>query len=279
MNHAELFNKFNNLIKIKTGGQKVVYSGYSPSGEKIALKLISNVDDKRVLQEISILNDLHIDNIPIIIESGIVKDDGIDSEYLYIVEKFIDGISLRDWLKNGNKADISLVYKILYALIEIEIELEKRKILHRDINPNNIILGADDNIYLIDFGLAKISDNTSLTKTIAMNGPCTPGYAPFEQFANKKSLQDVRTDLFQIGVTVYEVYNGKNPFLEDVDSPYEALSKTVYLTPPTLEIEGDNNGLLSNFINMLMAKNQSQRPNSAFDAMRYLKVIEKDLSL
>ena len=121
-------------------------------------------------------------------------------------------------INTKNVANLKFAYTLLEALLSAEIELENNQILHRDINPNNIILGKDGLIYLIDFGLAKIIGGLSLTQTAAVHGPFTPGYAPHEQFANIKLSQDVRTDLFQIGITVYECCVGSNPFVKPNES-------------------------------------------------------------
>ena len=188
-------------------------------------------------------------------------------------------MSLRDWLSSGNKFDLKKAFEILYTLLEIEVILEKSQILHRDINPNNIILGSSGRVYLIDFGLAKNLDGLSLTRTAAAHGPFTPGYAPHEQFANMKLDQDVRTDLFQIGVTIYEGCNGKNPFVEPNETPFQIMSRTMNTIPPLLDLYGDTKGMFSQFINMLMAKNNSQRPDTAADAMRYLNAIKSTLEL
>ncbi len=279
MTVKELISRFNVIEKPKKGGQKIVYKAIDTQGNTVALKIIRDEADPRVLQEIDIVKKLHLGNIPKILESGLVTDETINENVLYIVEQYIDGISLRDWLNKNNTADITSAYKLLRTLISIEIILEENHILHRDINPNNIILGSDNNIYLIDFGLAKKLGGTSLTQTAAVHGPFTPGYAPHEQFANLKLQQDVRTDLFQIGVTTYEYCTGKNPFVAPNDTLQDVMNRTMTLVVPPLRLDGDNRGSFAQFINMLMAKNQSQRPSSASDAMRYLKAITPMLDL
>lgn len=279
MNIAELKKQFASIDKLKKGGQKIVYKALDAGGQTIALKIVGNVTDPRVLQEIEILKELDLPNIPKIIDSGIVTDEAVNEEALYIVEQFITGVSLRDWLNAGNKYSLSLAFNVLHTLLTIEIELEKKKILHRDINPNNIILGENGVVYLIDFGLAKRIDGTSITQTAAAHGPFTPGYAPHEQFANIKLSQDVRTDLFQIGVTIYECCTGNNPFVKPNETIYQIMSKTMTLMPPLLVLDGDTKGMFAQFVNMLMAKNQSQRPDTAVDALRYLTAIQSTLEL
>lgn len=98
----ELKQRYTSIEKIKRGGQKVVYKAITSEGIIVALKIISNVSDLRVLQEIEIVRQLSLSNIPRIQETGIVLDEIVGEEALYIIEEFIEGISLRDWLSSGN---------------------------------------------------------------------------------------------------------------------------------------------------------------------------------
>lgn len=279
MTISELKSRFSSIERIKKGGQKVVYKATSHDGEIVALKIISNATDPRVLQEISLVKTLSMPCVPQIIESGLVTDEAVSEDALYIIEQYVDGLSLRDWINAKNSANLQFAYTLLEALLSAEIELENNQILHRDINPNNIILGEDGIIYLIDFGLAKIIGGSSLTQTAAAHGPFTPGYAPHEQFANIKLSQDVRTDLFQIGITVYECCVGSNPFVKPNETVFQIMSRTMTMMPPLLDLPGDTKGQFAQFVNMLMAKNQSQRPDTAMDAMRYLKAIRSTLEM
>lgn len=279
MTVSELKKGFVSIDRVKKGGQKIVYKATRPDSSIVALKVISNATDPRVLQEIEVVKKLSLRNIPRILEHGVAHDELIDEDVLYIIEEFVDGVSMRDYLCAGNKMDLTYAHKLLKALLEIEVQLEESRILHRDINPNNIILGRDGDIYLIDFGLAKNLDGSSLTVTAAAHGPFTPGYAPHEQFTNMKLAQDVRTDLFQIGITTYEGCNGKNPFIKPNETPFQIMSRTMTMIPPSLILDGDTQGMFAQFVNMLMAKNQSQRPDTAKDAMRYLNAITPTLKL
>lgn len=278
MNKNELMARFSDITRIKKGGQKIVYKA-KLEGTIVALKIINDATDRRVQQEITLVNSLNLNNVPHIIESGVVYDDSISEDVLYIIEEYLDGISLRYWLNSGNRFNLKQAYDVLHTILDIEIELEKNGILHRDINPNNIILAKDGNTYLIDFGLAKDLNGASLTLTAANYGPFTPGYAPQEQFSNLKNSQDVRTDLFSIGVTIYEACTGRNPFRKENDVFVDILTKTANLIPPRLTLSGDKLGYFSQYINMMMAKSQSQRPNTAVDAKRYLEAIKDSLEL
>lgn len=279
MNKKDFIAQFKSIEKIKKGGQKIVYKAEEQNGNLVALKIIYNANDPRIIQEIEILNNLKIKNVPHIIATGYITDESSQDEALYIIEDYIQGKSLRDMLSDGNKFDLESLYLIFKSLLIIEVELEKNHLLHRDINPNNIMIGTNGEVHLIDFGLAKNLNGKSITDTNALNGPFTPGYAPNEQIANKRMDQDVRTDLFQIGVTLYECYTGINPFVNKNDNICDIIYKTATYSPPQLTIKGDTHGQFSQLIGMLMAKNPSQRPDSAEAALRYLVSISKMIGL
>ena len=125
MDIIELKNRFTDVKKIKKGGQKIVYKA-TYDDKTIALKINSDASDPRVLQEIDVVKNIKINNIPNIIESGKAYDASINEYVLYIIEEYIEGISLRDWLNSGNRFNLSMAYGVLSTLIDIEVELEIR---------------------------------------------------------------------------------------------------------------------------------------------------------
>ncbi len=279
LNKKDFINRFTNLSRVKKGGQKVVYKAME-NGRWVAVKLIYNSDDPRILQEIEIVQNMNIRNVPHILEKGYITDESSGEQALYIIEEFIIGNSLRDLLNQGKKFNLTEAYKLLEELLLIEIELENSSLLHRDINPNNIMIdNASGSVHLIDFGLAKILNGKQITCSNAINGPFTPGYAPNEQIANKRMEQDVRTDLYQIGVTIYEMCSGINPFVEQGDNVLEIVYKTITVSPAYLKLNGDKNGLFAQLINIMMAKSPSQRPDTAQKALSYLRAIKSSLEL
>ena len=271
-----LISQFDKCTRIGKGGQKTVFK-VEKGSEVYALKIILSINDPRINQEISILQKVRISNVPRIIQTGIIEDDLTHDPILFILEDFINGRSLREELQLNKTVSTDQACRILESLLETEIELEKEGIVHRDIKPDNIILAHDGNIFLIDFGIAKILGNTSFTQTGAINGPCTPGYAPAELAFNVKSQQDVRTDLFQIGVTVYEALSGSNPFRRGAKNPNEVFNNTRTLLPPQISIIGDTKGQFFQYLQMLMAKNPSQRPRNAEEAFRYFSAISSTI--
>lgn len=277
MNLKEYMGQFDSCVRIGKGGQKTVYRA-EKGGKSYALKIVQVPDNPRIKQEITILSTLDITGVPKVFDHGTVIDDVSNDTVLYILEEYIDGESLRTILSREKIIETGLAINILNTLLAIEIQLEEQAILHRDIKPDNIIVGSSGDIYLIDFGIAKILGESSLTRTADANGPCTPAYAPWELAANLKRQQDVRTDLYQIGVTIYESLAGGNPFAAGARNRQEMMIRGRTIIPASLHIKGDSQGQLMQYISMLMAKNPSQRPKSASDAKRYFDAIRSSIN-
>ena len=139
------------------------------------------------------------------------------------------------------------------------------------------MISNKDSFFILDFGIARMLDEKSLTATAARFGPATLGYAAPEQFNNIKKQIDSRTDLFSIGIVIYECITGINPLMENTLSPFEIIAKMDDFTIKKLEIKNDKDGSLSNFIDVLMQKWPSRRPRNANEALRWFKEIKNNL--
>jgi eukaryotic-like serine/threonine-protein kinase len=257
-------------------GQKIFYK-VQKGGKKYALKIIKGANDVRVQQEIDILRNIQIPFVPTVFETGEVYDQSIGINRMYILEDLINGITLKDLLASGVRFNLRKAYGLLNELLKIEVALENKGIIHRDIKPGNIIIDEKGQAWLIDFGIAKILGEDSLTQTNAIQGVYTPGYAPFGQIMNERSEIDVRQDLYAIGVTVYESVTGKNPFITGAKSQGDIILRTQTFIPTSLSFSGDTSVQFSRFIDMLIAKNNSQRPSTANKALQYLNAIHDTL--
>ena len=114
-----------------------------------------------------------------------------------------------------------------------------------------------------------------MTRTGAMMGPHTPGYAAPEQFNNLKKEIDSRADIFSLGVVTYECITGKNPFREGSINALEALQKTETITPVKYSIKADTQSQFMQLLGALMGKSPSRRPRTDKQAIDRLKVAKK----
>lgn len=231
--------------------------------------------DARSQREIDISTETEFDCVPKIYETGHVTYVGSDT--LYVIEQRVDGEELRNRLIRGNSFSLKEAVDFLEQGLVFIKQLEDKKIVHRDIKPENIIVSADGKVYFLDFGIARVLGVPSLTKTEALMGPHTPGYAAPEQFNNLKSDIDSRADLFSIGVVTYECLSGKNPFSEGAVSHLDILQRTETITPVTFQIPGDTQQQFMGLLSSLMGKFPSRRPKNATQALNWLTAAKPTL--
>jgi len=205
----EMKASLQSVVQLARGGQKVVFSATHPKYGGIVVKLFFKIN-ARSQREIDISESLTFDCIQVIYETGHVQYEGIET--LYVIEQRVDGEELRDKLVRGDRFPLKDAVSFLEQGLSFIQKLEEQNIVHRDIKPENIIVSPQGKAFFLDFGIARILGMPSLTKTNAVAGPHTPGYAAPEQFNNLKGEIDSRSDLFSIGVVTYECITGMNPW-------------------------------------------------------------------
>ena len=263
----EMKASLQNVAQLARGGQKVVFSAIHPQYGDIVIKLFFKMD-ARSQREIDITESIAFDCVPLIYETGHILYEGTDT--LYVVEQRIDGEELREKLLRGDRFSLKEAVDFLEQGLVFIRQLEGKSIVHRDIKPENIIVSSQGKVYFLDFGIARILGVPSLTKTNAIAGPHTPGYAAPEQFNNLKSDIDSRADLFSLGVVTYECVSGVNPFSEGATSHLDILQRTETITPATFQIPGDTQQQFMGLLSSLMGKYPSRRPNNAEQALNWL---------
>lgn len=135
---------------------------------------------------------------------AIKEDDG----KLYVIEEYIDGITLDKWLETPDLTNYRKKQILKEILLGIEfLHKAKPQIIHRDIKAKNIMLTKDENVKIIDYDAARIY-NPNLTKDTVLMG--TPGNAAPEQYGFSQS--DVRTDIYAIGVLINQMFPDYNRY-------------------------------------------------------------------
>lgn len=263
-----------NPIVLKEAGQKVVYKATSDEFGAVAVKVIKpNQNTDRIFREIDI-----IQNKPDIKTSKIYKYDTLtcdEIEYLYIIEEFIDGGNLRDYLEELGTIPFEEVCKFLQTMLDTINILEKSSIVHRDIKPENIMRTVDGEFILIDFGIARDLSKTSLTATSSPRGPATTIYAPIEQIDNDKKSIDSRTDLYSVCLVAYEMICGSNPFVDGCQNELQVIRKIDKGIFKYLEDKYFDEML--EFIHTNMNRHKTRRSNSAKEAKEWFDDIYKKL--
>ena len=194
---------------LSSGGQKVVYAVAHPTYGPTVLKLGASSSARvleRISREVDTLVDLDSPWYPKLYEFTV-----LNGRRFLILEERIDGGTLAE---NGDRFYTPLAATQLMLDIATALnELWKRKIVHRDIKPHNIMITRDGQPRIIDLGIARLLSLDSLTVTAAPWGPCTPSYASPEQLENRKDEINHRSDQFNLGILFAELLlKGRHPF-------------------------------------------------------------------
>jgi serine/threonine-protein kinase len=136
-----------------------------------------------------------------------IYDAGEDQDINYIAMELLDGYDLKKWCEKGNLRPVAEVLETVAKVAEALDYAHEQGVVHRDIKPANIMMLKSGVAKITDFGIARITDQ-SKTATGTVLG--TPSYMSPEQLAGKKV--DGRSDLFSLGVCLYEFLTGEKPF-------------------------------------------------------------------
>jgi len=142
---------------------------------------------------------------------GVVKTyDGEQRSRVYMVIEWVNGRLLRSILNQEDKLPIDRAMKLTLGICEALDYMHKHGVVHRDLKPENIMVDEEDNIKLIDFGIAMKEDARRLT----FAGPSpmlgTPDYISPEQVKGQRG--DQRSDIYALGIMLYEMLTGQTPF-------------------------------------------------------------------
>jgi serine/threonine protein kinase/WD40 repeat protein len=192
-----------------------------------------------------------------------VADDG---PVPYLVMECVSGVSLEAKLQQSGTLDLPAILRIGMQIASGLAAAHKQGLVHRDVKPGNILLeNGVERVKITDFGLARAADDAAITRMGEVAG--TPQYMSPEQ-AQGLSL-DARSDLFSLGSVLYAMGTGRSPFR--AESTVAALRRVCDDTPrPIQEINGDIPNWLAEIINRLLAKQPSDRFQTATEVAELL---------
>ncbi len=202
-----LYNRYRILDILGRGGMGSVYHAIDESlGVEVAVKenlFVTEEYEKQFRLEAVILASLRHPNLPRVTDHFTIEGQG-----QYLVMDYIEGRDLRHIMETGPLPEDEAV-RIGIAVCDAlnYLHNHKRPVLHRDIKPGNVRIAPDGHVYLVDFGLAKMSnlDEHTMSGARAM----TPGYSPPEQYGTSRT--DARTDVYSLGATLYAALTGFIP--------------------------------------------------------------------
>jgi serine/threonine protein kinase len=195
--------------KLGAGGMGVVYRAvHQRLGQARAIKVlpVAYANDELFLQrferEAKLASELRHPNIVMIFD--IAEEKGVN----YIVMELLDGRSLHDVIRDDGPLPVERAIAMLGQLAEALDFAHQRGVVHRDVKPGNALIGAQDHVTLVDFGIARAAEGTRLTEANSRVG--TAEYMAPETISEGESGPG--TDLYALGVIAYEMLTGRVPF-------------------------------------------------------------------
>lgn len=251
--------KYQILKLLGKGAMGLVYLGRDPAIERlVAVKIIANLgtefgEKKEVLQrfinEARSAGRLRHPNIITIFDAN------IESNLAYIVMDYVQGKGLDQILKEQGKIHPQNVLFYLKQLASA-LDLAKEKgVLHRDIKPSNMMVDVQEQVYLLDFGVASLSDQIVSSKSVVG----TPAYMSPEQILNRPL--DHRSDLFSFAIVAFQLFSGTRPFPGD---NYQEVLYNIVNNPPLSATDfSDVPASIDDVFAKALAKNRDDRYQTA----------------
>lgn len=215
-------DKYEIIEEVGHGGMAVVYRGHDTVLEReVAVKVLHpHLADReesraRLQREALAVAKLRHDNILEIFDYS-----GTQTDESYIVTEFIHGPTMREWVDDSLDPRPTIAAMIVHRLCLALCEAHRSGIVHRDIKPENVMIRQQDGaLKLMDFGIAQILDDQKLTLTGQLIG--SPAYMAPELISGRPL--DQRTDLFSLGILLYQLATGQLPF--SGRNPHEVLNR------------------------------------------------------
>ncbi|MCK5707680.1 MAG: serine/threonine protein kinase [Candidatus Aureabacteria bacterium] len=258
------------IRKIGEGGMGIVYEAEQLSlGRKVALKLLSSQFvkerdyEERFIREARSAARINHSNVVQIYNTG--KEDN----NLYLVMEYVDGETLQKKILDNPLISPKEMALIMKSIAEALFQAEKRKIVHRDMKPSNIMVTSAGVLKVMDFGLAKAIDtHSTLTGTGKLLG--TPYYMSPEQI-NGADV-DSRSDIYSTGVILYFMLTKKKPFKGDL---YTVIQQHLNTSRPDPK---DLNPDTPDFLRRIYFKMTKVKPEDRFQSFKdVVKELDKNL--
>jgi serine/threonine protein kinase len=229
---GQIINGFELKRLLGVGGMSEVWYAENEIGKPAAVKILNqNLSSnpqivERFHNEALVMVKLSHFNIRQVYSYGYIGN------HHCIVMEYLEGDDLSDLMKAGRRFSQDELQLWWNQIVSALNYTHKQGIVHRDIKPSNLFLDQEGNIKLLDFGIAKIMENSSLTQTGSMMG--TLMYMSPEQVKDSKTI-DYHTDIYSLAVTFVNLLTGKKPYDVDTTSDFEIRERIVY-TPLDLSV-------------------------------------------
>jgi serine/threonine protein kinase len=265
--------KYRIVARLGRGGMAEVYKAYQPGLDRyVGIKVLHG----HLLEDQDFINRFEREAL----ETGKLRHPNIvqvldfdrENEVYYMAMEFIDGPTLKDELKARKAAnqpftlqETARIFMALCSAIDYA-HTRPRPMVHRDIKPANVMINQEGNVVLTDFGIARIVGGTQFTQTGALSG--TPAYMSPEQGQGERG--DKRSDIYSLGVMLYEIVTGIVPF--EADTPFAVIMKHISeKLPLPSKVNPDIPESVERVVLKAMSKSPEDRYQTAGEMARALR--------
>ena len=251
----QTFGRYEVVSEIGKGAMGVVYKARDPMLDRmVAVKTIlmaggDKEDEQRFYQEAKAAGGLNHPNIITIFDIG--KAENV----AYMAMELLDGVELRQQMSGGKSVTVEQAIDVGIGVAEGLAYAHAYGVVHRDVKPSNIMILRDKRIKIMDFGIARMRESDIRTQTGMVLG--SPRYMSPEQALGKRV--DTRSDIFSLGVIIYEMIAGRPPFTgSDVNA---IIYQTVNVQPPP---PSTFNAKAPEMIDFIIAKALAKSPDERY---------------
>ncbi len=222
---------YGSLIEIARGGQGVVYRAVQLSTRRpVALKVLRDIaprDDerRRFEREVDLAASLRHPNIVAIYDSGATADGRP-----FLVMEFVEGSAIDDHLRAGGDPPVRGALALLAQVCDAVAHAHQRGVIHRDIKPSNIRVDTEGHARVLDFGLARAAGDRAMTFSVSGRFVGSLPWASPEQAEGRSADTDTRSDVYALGVVLYQLLTGGFPY--DVEGSMRTSLEQIVSAPP-----------------------------------------------
>lgn len=252
---------YHKLRQIARGAMGIIFKGERRSdNQTVALKVLplQTVTDKQDIERFK----REIETITSLVHPNIVRvfDFGQEEDFYYYVMEYLDGRSLRELIHDRGHLGPYHGVEIVRDASRGVAYAHQHGVIHRDLKPSNVMICRDGQVKIVDFGLAFHKTSQILTATGISLG--TPAYMSPEQIEGGRNEITERSDIYSMGVTLYETLTGQRPF--EGDNQYDVMKRVLFDQPRKAIVA---NPALPEGISNVIARAMARSPNDRHPRM------------
>jgi eukaryotic-like serine/threonine-protein kinase len=259
--YPSALGEYHKLKQIARGAMGIIFKGERrKDGTVVALKVLplQNVTEREDIERFK----REIETITGLVHPNIVRvyDFGQEEHFYYYAMEFLDGRSLRELIHDRGHLSPFHGVEIVRDAARGVSYAHQHGVIHRDLKPSNIMICRDGAVKIVDFGLAYHKSSQILTATGITLG--TPAYMSPEQIEGGRADITERSDIYSLGVSLYETLTGERPF--EGDNHYDVMKKVLFDAPQSAHLANPSvPESISRVIGRAIARNPSDRYQTA----------------